>query len=97
MMLDRKADVFFGDRAILLDIASRQHSPAKLAVLGRYFTYEAPGAGATRGDEEFRLLVDRTLSRLLRLRRAACACTPSGSASPDATRCRFYRWIALPE
>jgi polar amino acid transport system substrate-binding protein len=35
-------------------------------VLDRYFTYEAVALGVPRGDEDFRLAVDRALSALFR-------------------------------
>src|SRR5205807_6701041 len=64
-VLDRKADVLFGDRAILLQAAKRNVSE-DLLVLDRLFTYEPIALGFSRGDEDLRLLVDRTLSRIYR-------------------------------
>ena len=63
-VLERKSNVFFGDRAILLDAATRSAAARDLVVLDRHFTHEPLALGLTRGDEDFRLLVDRTLSRL---------------------------------
>ena len=60
------AEVLFGDRAILLDELQRSPRGADLSVLCRYFTYEAISLALERGDEDFRLLIDRTLSRLYR-------------------------------
>ena len=60
------SDVLFGDRPILLDEAKRSPRGKELRVLGRYFTYEVISFALSRGDEDFRLLVDRTLSRLYR-------------------------------
>jgi len=62
-VIDRSADVFFGDRAILLDAAKRSPSTRDLIVLERSFTAEALALGLQRGDEDFRLVVDRALSR----------------------------------
>ena len=62
-VLDRSSNVFFGDRSILLDAAKRR-SPGELLVLERQFTSEPLALALERGDEEFRLLVDRTLSHL---------------------------------
>ncbi len=62
----RETDVLFGDRPILLDEAQRSPNAADLVVLERYFTYEPIALGLERGDEDFRLLVDRTLSALYR-------------------------------
>jgi len=63
-LLDHKANAFFGDRAIILDAAARSPSKGKLMVLDRNFTYESLAFGMARGDEAFRLVVDRALSRL---------------------------------
>ena len=61
-----RADALFGDRAILLATAARSASAGELIVLERYFTYEAAALGLPRGDEDFRLAVDRALSALYR-------------------------------
>ena len=63
-VLDRGADVFFGDRAILLDITMRSPSARDLTILDRQFTYEPIALAFARGDEDFRVVVDRALSRL---------------------------------
>ena len=66
---DRHADVFFTDRAVLLD-AMKRNSTGDLArwwvILDRYFTYETLRLALQRGDEDFRLAVDRGLSNLYR-------------------------------
>ena len=62
LVLDRKADVFFGPLPLLLDTAARNPESGQLEVLPRRFTHEPLGFALARGDEEFRLLVDRALS-----------------------------------
>lgn len=62
-VLSRNANVFFGDRAILLDAAKRSKWMTALIVLDRRFTAEAFALALQRGDEDFRLVVDRALSR----------------------------------
>jgi putrescine:ornithine antiporter len=62
-LLERKSDVFFGDRALLLGAAARSPAAKDLVVLDRYFTIEPIALGLARGDEDFRLAVDRALSR----------------------------------
>ena len=52
--------MFFGDRPILLDAAQRSASSGDLVVLDRLFTVEPLALALERGDEDFRLLVDRT-------------------------------------
>ena len=87
--------VFFGDRAILLS-ATRDTSSKNLVVLDRLFTNEPIALGVARDNDDFRLIVDRTLSRLY--------------ASPefrdlyakwfgrlDESMAAFFRQSALPE
>lgn len=95
-VLDRSAHVFFGDRAILLDAAARSPSASKLMVLDRLFTYEPVALVLARGDEDFRLAVDRALSALY-----ASADFPAlyvqWFGEPDDAALTFFRWNALPE
>jgi ABC-type amino acid transport substrate-binding protein len=95
-VLDRSSNVFFGDRAILLDAAKRSSSAQDLIVLDRRFTYEPIALALGRGDDDFRLVVDRTLSQIF------------GSAGfrdtyakwfgkPDEDALTFYGQSALPE
>jgi ABC-type amino acid transport substrate-binding protein len=65
-VLDRKSDVFFGDRPILYDAAEGGPSAADLTVLDRLFTYEPLALALARDDEDFRLAVDRSLSKLFK-------------------------------
>jgi ABC-type amino acid transport substrate-binding protein len=95
-VLNRRSDVLFGDRAILLD-ASRRHSDGRdLVVLDRLFTYEPLALALAPGDDEFRLLVDRALSRLYQSAEFATVYTKS-FPEPDETTLTFFRWNALPE
>jgi putrescine:ornithine antiporter len=58
------SDVMFGDRDILLDAARRSPSAGDLVVLDRLFTLGPVALALPRGDEDFRLLIDQTLSQL---------------------------------
>lgn len=95
-VLDRKADVFFAEHNILLDAVRRSTSPEDLNVLERRFTYEPLALALPRGDEDFRLLVDRTLSRLY-------GSAEFGSfyaqwfGKPDEDTLKFFQMVALPE
>ena len=95
-LLDRKSDAFFGERAVLLDAVKRNPAARDLLVVDRLFTYEPLALAFPRGDEQFRLLVDRTLSRVY----------ASGDihtlyakwfGEPDETALTFFRWNTLPE
>jgi polar amino acid transport system substrate-binding protein len=57
-----KVDVFFGERSIVLGAMSDQERE-DLVVLDRLFTHEPLALALARGDEDFRLLVDRALSQ----------------------------------
>lgn len=57
---------YFGDRAILLFLAIRSAEPGDLRLSERYFTVEPYALALPRGDDAFRLAVDRALSRLYR-------------------------------
>lgn len=65
-IMGRKADVFFADRAILLDAAKQGPDANRIHVVGRRFTDEPLALAVRRGDDALRLSVDRTLSRLYR-------------------------------
>jgi polar amino acid transport system substrate-binding protein len=65
-VFDGSSDVFFGDRPILLATAKRNAAAEDLLVLDRLFTYEPVALVLARGDDDLRLVVDQTLSRLFR-------------------------------
>jgi ABC-type amino acid transport substrate-binding protein len=95
-VLGRRSDVLFGDRAILLDAAARGSAAGDLIVLARQFTYEPIALASVRGDEDFRLLVDRVLSRLYRSGEIGVIYTKF-FGEPDASALEFFRFVALPE
>ena len=92
---DGKADVLFGDRALVLGVIG---DPARenLVVLDRQFTHEFAGLALARGDEDFRQLVDTALSK-------AYASAEFGDLyakwfGPYDEKARtFFMWNSLPE
>jgi polar amino acid transport system substrate-binding protein len=63
LVLDRKVDVFFGDRALVLSAID----PAKrddLVIVDRLLTHEQAGLALARGDDDFRLAVDTALANI---------------------------------
>jgi len=87
------SNVFFGERSILLETAAERSG---LTVLDRLFTYEPIALALQRNDDDFRLVVDRALSRAF------------GSAgfrdlyakwfgAPDENTVTFFRQGVLPE
>ncbi|MDN0075646.1 putrescine-ornithine antiporter [Crenobacter sp. SG2303] len=95
-VLDRKTNVFFAERALLLAVARNSPSASDLIILDRHFTYIPVAIGMARGDEDLRLLVDRTLGRMF----------ASGEfhlfygkwfGEPDEYVQNFFRLSTLPE
>jgi polar amino acid transport system substrate-binding protein len=63
---DGSADAFFGERTVLLDTIKHDASAGELMVLDRYFDHTPLSFALSRSDEDFRLAVDASLSRLYR-------------------------------
>src|SRR5262249_15284746 len=95
-VLDRKADVFFGDRPILLEAAADSPSASRLVVLDRLFTSEPLALGLARGDEDFRLVVDQALSHLFKSSEFRDVYMKWFGA-PDESALTFFRETALPD
>jgi putrescine:ornithine antiporter len=95
-VLERQTNVFFGERSLLLAVASNSPAAGELAVLERRFTYLPVAIGMARGDDDLRLLVDRTLSRLF-VSPEFPAMYARWFGEPDAGTQAFFRVSALPE
>lgn len=92
-VLSGSSDVLFADRAILLQAARRSSSEA---VLDRLFTYEPFALALRRDDDDFRLVVDRTLSRLYRSNEFP-GLYVTWFGKPDERAVTFFRITALPD
>jgi putrescine:ornithine antiporter len=95
-VLDRTANVFFADRAILLEAVQRSPSARNLIVLDRRFTNEPLALALQRGDEDFRLFVDRTLSHLFESADFRFLYA-KWLGEPDADALNFFQMTALPD
>jgi putrescine:ornithine antiporter len=95
-VLDRKSDVFFAERAVLLDTVRRHASGRELLVIDRLFTFEPLALAFVPGDERLRLFVDRTLSRLYGSGEINRLYT-KWFGEPDDATLTFFRWNTLPE
>jgi polar amino acid transport system substrate-binding protein len=96
MVRDRRAAALFGDRPVLLDAAQRGPGAGELMVVERRFTREPLALALRRGDDTFRLLVDRTLSRLFRSPDIGPLYT-SFFGAPDPGVLEFLQSVALPD
>ena len=90
---ERTADVFFGDVATVLAVANDGDN---LKVLPRYFTHEPAAFALSRGDEDFRLAVDRALSLAFRSDRFNAAFVEY-FGEPAEILTVFFDHIALPD
>ena len=60
------ADAYASDRVILIGLGRRSAQRSKLSLSPQLFSYEPYGLALRRGDADFRLAVNRSLSRLFR-------------------------------
>jgi len=95
-VLDRKANVFFADRSVLIDAVKRNPSFADLKVTDRRLSVAPVAIALPRGNEDARLALDRALSKLYGTDgfRATYA---KWFGEPDADAATFFRLSALPE
>ena len=96
MVLARRADAFFNDRTLLLDAKKRGPSGSQLTVLDRLFRHALVALAVRRDDDDFRLLVDRTLSQLMRSGEAS-ALYATYFGAPDRGTLDFFQLVALPD
>jgi putrescine:ornithine antiporter len=95
-VLDGSSDVFFADRSILLDAVKRGRSAEELVVLHRQFTYAPIALALERGDADFRLIVDRALSKIFHSEKFHDLYA-KWFGKPDQSADAFFRLSALPE
>lgn len=88
---DGKADAFFGERTTLLDAIKHDASAGELTVLDRYFDHTPLSFALARGDEDFRLMVDASLSHLYRSGKIAEVYTQFFGKPDDAAIAQFDR------
>jgi len=96
LVQDRRAAAFFADRAMLLAAARSSPSSADFVVIDRIFRREPVALGMQRNDADFRLLVDKTLSRLFRSNEIGPLYTTYFGA-PGQNALNFFELSALPE
>ena len=94
-VVDGKSDALVSDRSVLLDLAKHGAGAGEVAVLDREFeptTYAFP----MRRDADFRLLVDRVLSRAYRTGKFEQLFVMHFGPQSDSTR-MFFRRVGEPD
>lgn len=95
-VVDGRADAFVSDRTVLLDLAQTDPAGSQVMVLNRVFDRESLSFVLGRNDEDFRLLVDTTLSRLYRSGKID-AIYAQFFGAPDPAMREWFRKTGLPD
>jgi ABC-type amino acid transport substrate-binding protein len=96
MVLERRAEVFFNDRGLLLEAKKLSPASKQLVVLDRLYGRTQVALGLRREDDAFRLVVDRVLSRLMRSGETASIYAGYFGA-PDRATLDYFQLVALPD
>jgi polar amino acid transport system substrate-binding protein/glutamate/aspartate transport system substrate-binding protein len=99
-MLDSgEVAAYFADRAILAYLAAKSNEADKLRLANNYLSLEPYALALRRGDSDFRLAVDRALSRIYKSGEIAAvfAKTFGVQMQPSDTLKTLYLIAALPE
>lgn len=89
---------YFADRGILMFLMMGSDAPQDLRVAKDYFSFEPYALAMKRGDDEFRLVVDTTLSRIYRTGAIVPIFRNSfGNAKPSDVLQSLYLINGLPE
>ena len=98
MLDDGKISAYFADRSILVSLIKESKAPGKLMLAENYLSIEPYALALPRGDEEFRLAVDRALSHIYRSGEIAAVFKHTfGDAKPGQTLQTLYMVSALPD
>jgi ABC-type amino acid transport substrate-binding protein len=98
-LLNNEISAYFADRGILFFLMAGSGAADRLFLSTETFTYEPYALALQKGDGDFRLAVDRALSRLYRSGEIATVFTSAfgANAEPTAELRALYRISALPE
>src|SRR5262249_31995030 len=96
---DGKISAYFGDRSILVSLLRDSKAPAKLALAENYLSIEPYALALPRGDDDFRLAVDRALSHIYRSGEIAAIFgrTFGANAKPGQVLQTLYLITGLPD
>jgi ABC-type amino acid transport substrate-binding protein len=96
LLADRKADALFADRVLLVDAVARSARPSDVVVGERLFQRDPIALAVRRDDDDFRLAIDRALTRLYRSADLVTIYTRHYGA-PTRGALDFYQAAALPD
>lgn len=95
---DGEISAYFSDRALLVYLAAQSNQAKSLHVGTRYFSHEPYALAMKRGDNDFRLAVDRALSRIYRSDKISIIFDNAfNGAKPSDILKAMYLVSALPE
>jgi ABC-type amino acid transport substrate-binding protein len=99
MLDDGRISAYFADRSILIFLSQQSKAPEKLMLAENYLTVEPYALALPRGDEDFRLAVDRALSHIYRNGEIVTIFANSfgGKAKPSGILETLYLTAALPD
>src|SRR5690348_500773 len=98
MLDDGKIAAYFADRSILVSLIKDSKAPGKLMLAENYLSVEPYALALPRGDEEFRLAVDRALSHIYRSGEIGAIFKRTfGDAKPGQILGTLYLTTGLPD
>jgi ABC-type amino acid transport substrate-binding protein len=98
MLDDGKISAYFADRSILVSLIKDSKAPDKLMLAENYLSVEPYALALPRGDEEYRLAVDRALSHIYRSGEIGAIFKRTfGDAKPGEVLGTLYLVAGLPD
>jgi polar amino acid transport system substrate-binding protein/glutamate/aspartate transport system substrate-binding protein len=98
MLDDGKISAYFADRSILVSLIKESKAPGKLMLAENYLSVEPYALALPRGDEDFRLAVDRALSHIYRSGEIGAIFKRTfGNAKPGDVLGTLYLITGLPD
>jgi polar amino acid transport system substrate-binding protein/glutamate/aspartate transport system substrate-binding protein len=98
MLDDGKISAYFADRSILVSLIKQSKTPGKLMLAENYLSVEPYALALPRGDEDFRLAVDRALSHIYRSGEIGAVFKRTfGDAKPGEVLGTLYLVTGLPD
>jgi ABC-type amino acid transport substrate-binding protein len=95
-VVERRADAFFDGGPLLRDAVARSAARSSLTVLNRSFRRELIALALRRNDDDFRLAVDRALSKIYRSPDLPTI-YKTYLKEPDLETVQFFELMALPD